>query len=54
MAELRYVAEFCNFGASLEDMLRDQIVYGINEDGIQQKCLLKNSHLPESFGAIPT
>ena len=22
-------------------------------DGIQQKCLLKNSHLPESFGAIP-
>ena len=26
VAELRALAEFCNFGATLEDMLRDQLV----------------------------
>ena len=30
MAELRSLAEFCNFGASLNEMLRDRIVCGIN------------------------
>ena len=29
VAELQALAEFCNFGAMLEDMLRDQLVWGI-------------------------
>ena len=43
VAELRSIAEFCNFGASLEDMLHDQIVCGINEDGIQQKLFAEKT-----------
>ena len=34
MAELRPLAESCNFGASLETVLRDQIVCGINNSAI--------------------
>ena len=43
VAELRSIAEFCNFGASLEDTLRDQIMCGINEDGIQQKLFAEKT-----------
>ena len=39
VAELRALAEFCNFGASLEDMLRDQLVWGIKNDAMQQRLL---------------
>ena len=39
MAELRALAEFCNFGSSLEAMLRDQIVCGINDSAIQRRLL---------------
>ena len=39
IAELRLLAEFCNFGASLEAMLRDRVVCGINDSAIQ-RCLL--------------
>ena len=39
VAELRSLAEFCNFGASLNDMLRDRIVCGINSSKIQQRLL---------------
>ena len=34
VSELRSIAEFCNFGESLPDMLRDCIVCGINNDKI--------------------
>ena len=40
VAELRSIAEFCNFGASLEDILRDQIVCGIS---IQQKLFAEKA-----------
>ena len=30
VADLRSLAEFCNFGSSLDDMLRDRIVCGVN------------------------
>ena len=36
VAELRALAEFCNFGDTLEVMLQDRIVCGINEDLIQR------------------
>ena len=37
VSELRSLAEFCNFGGALEDMLRDRIVCGIND--IQRRLL---------------
>ena len=39
VAELRSLAEFCNFGTSLNDMLRDRLVCGINSSKIQQRLL---------------
>ena len=39
VSELRSLAKFCNFGASLEEMLRDRIVCGINDDALQKRLL---------------
>ena len=39
VAELHSLAQYCKFGASLNDLLRDQIVCGINDKNIQC-CLL--------------
>ena len=39
VSELRALAEFCNFGSSLEAMLRDQFVCGINDSAIQRRLL---------------
>ena len=39
VSELRSLAELCNFGASLDDMLRDRLICGINNSKIQQKLL---------------
>ena len=39
VAELRSLAEYCNFGDTLEAMLRDQLVWGIKNDFIQQRLL---------------
>ena len=39
VAELRSLAEFCNFGTSLNDMLRDRLVCGINSSKVQQRLL---------------
>ena len=39
VADLRRLAEFCNFGTTLEKMLRDRIVCGLNCEGIQRKLL---------------
>ena len=39
VSELRSLAEFCNFGASLDDMLRDRLICGITNGKIQQKLL---------------
>ena len=41
VAEVRSLAEFCNFGQTLlEAMLRDRIVCGINDDAIQRRLLV--------------
>ncbi len=39
VAKLRSLAEFCNFGASLNEMLRDRIVCGVNSGKLQQRLL---------------
>ena len=39
VAALRELAEYCNYGASLSEMLRDRLVCGVNHDGIQKKLL---------------
>ena len=44
MAELRAPTEFCNFRASLEKMIRDRLVCGINDPPLQ-KCLLTEPDL---------
>ena len=36
VAELRSLSEYCNFGPSLEDMLRDRLVCGVNDHAIQK------------------
>ena len=39
VAELRRLAHDCNFGTTLEQMLRDRLVCGINNDRIQRRLL---------------
>ena len=45
VAELRHLAEFCNYGDTLDKMLRDRLVHGINNEGIQRKLLQETSPL---------
>ena len=42
VSELRALAQKCNFGDTLEDMLRDRLVCGVNNDAIQH-CLLSET-----------
>ena len=39
VAELRQLSEHCEFGAVLDDMLRDRLVCGINDNAIQRRLL---------------
>ena len=39
LANLRSLSEDCNFGESLEVMIRDRIVYGINDRAFQKRLL---------------
>lgn len=39
VAELRRLAQYCNYGDTLEKMLRDRIVVGINDESTQKKLL---------------
>ena len=43
VAELRSLAEFCNFGDTLDVMLRDRIVCGINDSGTQKRLLAEST-----------
>ena len=40
LANLRAASEYCEFGDSLEKMLRDRLVYGINDRTIQKWLLV--------------
>ena len=44
VAELRALGEYCDFGSTIEDMIRDRLVCGINDHGIQRR-LLQESNL---------
>ena len=37
VAELRALGEYCDFGTTIEDMIRDRLVCGINDHGIQRR-----------------
>lgn len=39
VTELRQLSEHCEFGGVLDDMLRDRLVCGINDDGMQRRLL---------------
>ncbi|XP_078066574.1 telomere repeats-binding bouquet formation protein 1 [Mustelus asterias] len=39
MARLRKIAEHCDFGTALNDMLRDCLVHGVNDEAIQRRLL---------------
>ena len=39
IAELQQLLEFCELGATLEDMLRDRLVCGIASSAIQRRLL---------------
>ena len=39
VAELRSLAEFCNFGGTLEVMIRDRVVCGVNDTAVQKRLL---------------
>ena len=39
VAALRQLSEDCGYGATLEDMIRDRLVCGVNHEGIQRKLL---------------
>ena len=43
IAALRSLAEFCNYGSSLDDMLRDRLVCGVRNDRIQRSLLAEKS-----------
>ena len=45
VTELRRLANFCNYGAALNYILRDRLVAGINDDHIQ-RWLLAEGDLP--------
>ena len=48
VAELRKLAQDCNFGDTLTVMLRDRLVCGINEDSIQRRLLSEDGLTFES------
>ena len=39
VAELKKLSEYCGFGDALNDMLRDRLVCGINDSGVQRRLL---------------
>ncbi|XP_037515313.1 uncharacterized protein K02A2.6-like [Rhipicephalus sanguineus] len=43
VAELRQIAEHCNFGTALNRMLRDRLVCGIRDRGVQQRLLVEKN-----------
>lgn len=42
VAELRRLAEHCNFGATLETMIRDRLVCGINDEHVLKRLLAES------------
>ena len=45
IAALRQLTEYCDYGESLDNMLRDRLVCGINHERIQQRLLSEGKTL---------
>ena len=45
LAALRHLTEHCSYKDTLETMLQDRLVRGINDAGIQKKLLQDNDPL---------
>ena len=43
VATLRQIAEYCDYKETLNDMIRDRLVCGINHEGIQKKLLAEKN-----------
>ena len=43
VAELHSLTEHCNFGSTLNTMLRDRLVCGVNNDSIQKRLLSESA-----------
>lgn len=43
VAELRQLAEFCEFGTTLDKMIRDRLVCGINYESIQKRLFAEQN-----------
>ncbi|XP_047998092.1 uncharacterized protein LOC125235541 [Leguminivora glycinivorella] len=43
MAELKKASKYCDFGANLDDNMRDQFVCGINSDFVRQRLFAEES-----------
>ena len=54
VAGLKRVSEHCQFGTTLEDMLRDRLVCGISDDRIQRRLLAERELTFEKAVAIAT
>ena len=39
IAELRHLSEHCEFGSTINEMLRDRLVCGVEEPKLQQRLL---------------
>ncbi len=60
VSELQLLAQFCSFGDSLQDMLRDRLLCGVNDDHIQRRLLSERTltfdralKLAQGLGEIP-
>ena len=42
LAALRELFEYCEYGDTLSEMIRDRLVCGVNHDGIQRRLLAEN------------
>ena len=43
VAELRKLSEYCDYGVNLDEMIRDRIVCGINDDRTQRRLLSEST-----------
>lgn len=43
IAELRRMTEHCQFGARIDDMLRDRVICGLHDDGLQRRLLVETT-----------
>ena len=43
VSEFRVIAQWCNFGESLKNMLRDRLVIGIDNEAVQRRLLSEST-----------